>query len=245
MEWQDRGTVLAVRPHGEAAAIVTLLTAEHGRHAGVVRGGTSRRMRPVLQPGNLLQVRWTARLETHLGRLTVEPLRLRAATLMRDRRALAALSSITALLDFALAERQPHPRLFAATEELLDLLAGAEGQDGDGGGDEAARWPPAYLAWELLLLDETGFGLDLSACAVTGARTGLVHVSPRTGRAVSARGAGDWADRLLPYPDPRDMAQALRTTGHFLEHRLAPALGNRPLPAARARLAALLSRAGG
>ncbi len=233
MEWQDRGTVLAVRPHGEAAAIVILLTAEHGCHAGLVRGGASRRMRPVLQPGNLVQARWSARLESHLGTFAVEALNPRAAALMQDRRALAALSSVTALLGFALPERQPHPRLFAATEELLDLAAA--------GGD----WAPAYLAWELLLLEETGFGLDLSACAVTGARTGLAHVSPRTGRAVSAAGAGKWADRLLPYPDPRDMGGALRTTGHFLEHRLAPALGERLLPAARARLVALLSGAGG
>lgn len=242
MDWQDEGVVLAVRRHGESAAIVELFTAAHGRHAGVVRGGASRKMAPLLQPGAQLQATWRARLEDHIGTFTVEPLRGRAGALLSDRAGLAALASVTALLAFTLPERAPHPGLYARSLALLDALG------------TAPDWPLAYVRWEVLLLEEAGFGLDLGRCAVTGAREGLCHVSPRTGRAVSAAGAGDWAPRLLPLPafllgqgpaGPAEIAEGLRLTGHFLEQWLAPALGERPLPPARARLAALLGRAGG
>lgn len=239
MEWRDQGTVLTVRPHGESAAIVELFTAAHGRHAGVVRGGAGRRMAPVLQPGALLDVTWRARLEEHIGSFTVEPLRGRAAALMSDRAALAGLNAVCALLSFSLPEREPHTGLYDRTETLLDLLA-----HGD-------AWPLAYLRWELALLEELGFGLDLNRCAVTGSRDDLVFVSPKTGRAVSRGGAGDWADRLLPLPGcflgqgpvaAADISNGLRTTGHFLHSWLAPALGDKPLPEARARLVSALAR---
>ena len=239
MEWTDQGIVLSARRHGESALILDVFTAGHGRHAGVVRGGASRKVAPVLQPGAQLELAWRARMEDHLGTFQPEPLRSRAAAAMSGRLALAGLNAVTGLLTFCLAERQPHPVLYARTEQLLDLL----GQD--------EIWPLAYLRWEQLLLDETGFGLDLSACAVTGARDGLVFVSPRSGRAVSREGAGDWADRLLPLPPcllgvgtapDAEVAEALATTGYFLEHRLAPALGDRPLPEARARFLAVFSR---
>lgn len=233
MEWRDQGIVLSVRRHGEISAIVEVFTPEHGRHAGVVRGGASRRMTPVLQPGAQLDLTWRARLEDHIGAFRVEPLRSRAAGLMGDRLALAGLNAVTGLLLFVLPEREAHRALYDRSEVLLDLL---------GHGDV---WPLAYLQWELALLEEMGFGLDLSSCAVMGpAANDLSYVSPRTGRAVSRAGAGEWADRLLPLPacllghgpaPDRDVAEGLRTTGHFLRAHLAPALGNHPLPDARDR----------
>lgn len=239
IEWREEGLVLAVRRHGESDAILETLTRGHGRHAGVVRGGGGRRLAPLMQPGAGLALTWRARLEDHLGHFTVEPVRSRAA-LLSDPLALAGLTSLTALLSFALPEREAMPGVLEATEAVIDLM---EGQ---------APWPLAYLRWEMALLDRLGFGLDLARCAVTGARDDLAYVSPRTGRAVSRAGAGDWADRLLPLPpvllgpgpaERPDLLQGLAITGHFLEHRLAPALGNRPVPAARGRLVARLARA--
>ncbi len=238
MEWRDQGIVLAVRRHGENAAIVEVFTPSRGRHAGVVRGGTSRRMAPILQPGAQIDVAWRARLEEHLGHFTVEPVRSRAAALS-DRMALAGMNAVCALLAFALPEREAHEPLYRRTETLLDLL-----------GDDDL-WPLAYLRWELALLEETGYGLDLTACAVTGAQEGLEYVSPRTGRAVTRAGAGDWADRLLPLPPvllgegaaPDDeIAAAFRVTGHFLTEHLAPQLGHKPLPEARQRYVDLFAR---
>jgi DNA repair protein RecO (recombination protein O) len=234
--------LLAVRRHGETAAIAEVFTEGHGRHAGVVRGGGGRRMAPVLQPGAQLDVTWRARLEEHLGNFSVEPVRGRAAGLLGDRAALAGLAAVTALSAFALPERQAYPAFYRQTVATLDLICASE------------LWPFAYLRWETALLSEMGFGLDLSACAATGASDELAYVSPRTGRAVSREGAGTWADRLLPLPPALrgegagplpEVLEGLRTTGHFLETRLAPALGDRPLPGARARLfEALASRAG-
>ena len=240
MDWRDEGVLLAVRRHGESAAIIEVFTPDHGRHAGVVPGGASRRLAPLLQPGSQLDLTWRARLEDHIGTFTVEPLRSRAGVL-GARRALAALNAVCALLHTALPEREPHAALYAATIGLLDRLG------------EGADWPLAYVRWELGLLEDLGYGLDLSACAVTGARDDLAYVSPRTGRAVARDAAGDWANRLLPLPPcllgqgpagAGEIAAALRTTGHFLEHRLFPDLGSRPLPEARRRLAAILAREG-
>lgn len=244
MDWRDQGIVLAVRGHGESAAIIEVLTPAHGRHAGVVHGGQSRRMAPTLQPGNQLDLTWRARLSDHIGTFTVEPLRARAAAVLGDRRALAALSAVCALAAFALPERDPCPDVYRRTAAFLDALA--DGADG-------ADWPALYLRWELALLEDLGFGLDLTRCAVTGARDDLAYVSPRSGRAVSRAGAGDWAERLLPLPacllgqgpaTASDLAAGLRTTEHFLTHHLAPSLGDRPVPVARARLADLLARQG-
>ncbi|MFD1911476.1 DNA repair protein RecO [Halodurantibacterium flavum] len=241
MDWRDEGFLLSMRPHGETAAIIEVFTPQRGRHAGVVRGGGGRRMAPVLQPGAQLSLHWRARLEDHLGAFTVEPLRQRAANVLGDRLALAALSSVCALLSFTLPERAPHPGLYNRTQGLLDQITGAGGQD----------WTTGYLHWELALLEEMGFGLDLGRCAILGTRDDLAFVSPRSGRAVSRAGAGDWAPRLLPLPagllgqgpmPPADLAQGLQLTGHFLAQNLAPALGNRPLPEARRRLVDLLSR---
>ncbi|MEB8387894.1 DNA repair protein RecO [Rhodobacteraceae bacterium KMM 6894] len=233
MEWRDQGIVLSVRRHGETSAIIEVLTPSRGRHAGVVRGGTSRKLTPILQPGAQVDLSWRARLEDHIGAFTVEPVRSRAAHVMGDRLALAGLNAVTSLLVFALPEREAHLPLYNRTEQLLDLLGTPD------------VWPLAYLRWEMALLEEVGFGLDLSACAVLGAEAeDLCFVSPRTGRAVSRAGAGDWADRLLPLPPcllgrgmapDREVAQGLITTGHFLRHQLAAQQGGRALPEARAR----------
>lgn len=239
MDWRDHGILLSLRRHGESAAIIDVFTEGHGRHAGVVRGGAGRRMAPILQPGAQLDLTWRARLEDHLGSYQAEPLRSRAAAALSGRLSLAGLNAVTALLSFCLPERAAYPALYARTEQLLDLL------------EQEELWPLAYLHWEVALLEEMGFGLDLTACAVTGTQEGLTYVSPKTGRAVSQAGAGEWADRLLPLPPVllgqgeaanSEISLALGTTGHFLEHHLAPSLGNRPLPEARGRLLDLISR---
>lgn len=228
MEWRDPAVVLSLRPHGETAAILQVFTETRGRHAGVVPGGAGRRLGPQLQPGAELDVTWRGRSEAQLGTFAVEPLRNRAAAVLGDRAALAALSSLCALLAVGLPERAPHPRLWRASRVMLDALG------------RAPDWPAAYLRWELGLLEELGYGLDLSACALTGARQGLTHVSPRSGRAVTAAAAAAWADRLLPLPgcllgrapaQGRELASALALTGHFLERHLADGL-----PPARVRL---------
>lgn len=240
MEWQGEGTVIARRPHGETAVIIEVLTAGQGRHLGLVPGGASRTRAAMLQPGARLSLRWRARQEEQLGHFTAEPVRLRAG-LMADSLALSGLNAVCALLVFALPERDPHPALAFSTEELLDLM------------EAGADWGAAYLNWEMRLLDEMGFGLDLSSCAVTGAREGLAYVSPRSGRAVSREGAGDWADRLLPLPAllggagdnrGRGLDEGLAITGHFLRARLAGELVGKPLPAARERLVRRLARPG-
>ena len=238
MEWRDQGILLSARPHGESAAIIEVFTPVQGRHAGVVRGGASRRMAPLLQPGAQVDVTWRARLEDHIGTFTVEPLRSRTGALA-DRLALAGLNAVCALLLFSLPEREAHVPLYGRTEALLDLL------------DRPDIWPLAYLHWELALLEEMGFGLDLRRCAVLcETARDLSYVSPRSGRAVSRAGAGDWAGRLLPLPPcllgqgpapDADILQGLEVTGHFLRHHLAPHLGDKPLPDARARLVARLS----
>jgi len=231
MEWHDEGIVLAVRRHGEAAAIVSLLTAGHGRHAGLVRGGASRRLRGVLQPGNAVSAAWRARLEEHLGTYIVEPL-ASAASLYGRPGPLAALTAATALVEAALPERAPHSELYHALAGLIEVL-------------DQPDWAESYVRWELFLLADLGFGLDLSSCAATGANDGLAWVSPKSGRAVSLSAGEPWRDKLLPLPrfltsqgsaaDAIQVAEGLRLTGWFLErHVFAP--HGRHTPDARERL---------
>jgi DNA repair protein RecO (recombination protein O) len=240
MEWSDEGVLLTARRHGESAAVIEVFTEAHGRHAGLVRGGGSRRRATHLQPGAQVSLTWRARLADHVGTFRVEPLRGRLGALMGDRLALAGLEAMTGLLVNALPERAPCPDLYARTVTVMDLIPVTD------------AWPLAYLQWELALLESMGFGLDLSRCAVTGAKAGLRYVSPRTGRAVSADGAGAHAERLLPLPpcllgrgaapNP-EIATALKTTGHFLARHLAANQPARPFPPGRGRLADLLARA--
>jgi DNA repair protein RecO (recombination protein O) len=240
MDWVDEGFVLVARKHGESAVIATLLTREHGRHAGLVRGGAGSRARAVWQPGNLVRAAWRARLAEHLGNMTGEVIQAHAAAVLDDRLALMALTSATALLEAAVPEREPHPALFDGLEVLLDALL-------------RPGWQAEYVRWELSLLWELGFGLDLTSCAATGSRDALIYVSPRSGQAVSEAAGAPWKERLLPLPgflsagetpapDPAEITDGLRLTGHFLaRHALGP--DSRGLPAARARLADALAEA--
>ncbi|MBM3554199.1 MAG: DNA repair protein RecO [Alphaproteobacteria bacterium] len=233
MEWTDDGIVVAKRRHGESAAIVSLLTPERGRHAGLVRGGAGRRLQSVLQIGNQVRAQWRARLSEHLGTLTCELTRARAAALLDHPGPLAALASACALLETALPERHPYPALHAGTMALLDAL------------EASPAWAEVYVRWEVGLLEALGYGLDLSACAATGATEGLSHVSPRSGRAVSEAAASPYRDRLFRLPGflsggaDEDRSGAIRDglalTGFFLERRVYAPHRHKP-PAARTRL---------
>jgi DNA repair protein RecO (recombination protein O) len=240
MEWSDDAIILSTRVHGETGAILDLLTRDHGRHSGLVRGGTSRRITPTLQPGNSVHVAWRARLEEQLGSFTCELARARAGELMDSRDTLAGLNAFSAVAIAAMPEREAHAPVFEVGEILLDgMMAG-----------DAAHWLPLYVRWEAGLLEALGFGLDLSECAATGAKTDLIYVSPKTGRAVSRDAAGIYASRLLRLPqfllDPAaepqtgDIAAGLALTGYFLLDRvLRP--HHKDMPPARMRLEALES----
>ena len=240
MQWSDEGLILSVRPHGETAAVVELLTARNGRHVGLVHGGRSRQKRPILQTGNHVDATWKARLAEQLGFLTLELRRGYAAEAMADAKALAGLTCITTMARL-LPERDPHPSLYEVTMFVLSFL------------DDPSVWPALYARWELALLDELGLGLDLSSCAATGAREGLIYVSPRSGRAVSAEAGAPYRDRLLPLPAfLRDgsagggmtaaaLRDAFRLTGHFLEaHVLSPA--GETMPEVRGRMIDIVTR---
>lgn len=242
MHWRDEGLLISVRRHGEGAAIIEAFTRDHGRHAGMVRGGGSRRMAPVLQPGAVLALEWSARLDEHLGNFRVDPVSTRAAFLLADRAALAALGSVCALVAATLPERDAHPGLYALSRDLIEVLGAA------------ADWPARYSAWELALLAELGFGLDLGRCAVTGATEDLIHVSPRSGRAVGREAGAAWAAKLLALPaflrdgwtEPpgrEAVAAALTLTGYFLERRVAPGLPRGALPPARNRAVEAICKA--
>jgi DNA repair protein RecO (recombination protein O) len=239
MQWSDEGIVLSARPHGETSAIVELLTATHGRHLGLVRGGRSRRMRPVLQPGNLVQANWRARLSEHLGGYTLELVDAHAARVLDDRAGLAGLNTLTTLARL-LPEREPHATLFEATRLVLEAMAGSE------------YWPVLLVRWEMGLLAELGFGLDLSVCAATGATGNLVYVSPKSGRAVSRDGGEAYKDKLLALPGfllpdngegetptPSDVADGFRLMGFFLNKHVWSPRELKP-PSSRERLIALL-----
>jgi DNA repair protein RecO (recombination protein O) len=244
MEWSDQGLVLSAKRHGENATVVSALTREHGRHAGLVRGGQGRIARGLYQPGNEVSLRWRGRLAEHLGNWTGELIASHAAAVMEDPGRLAALSAVCAMLEAALPEREPAPRVFIDSLEFVAALAAEE--------DALLRhWPVSYARWELQLLSDLGFGLDLSVCAATGVRENLVFVSPRTGRSVSAAAGAPYREKLLPLPaflkdatvdcaDRTEVASALRLTGYFLErHVFAPQ--NRTTPPARARLVEALA----
>lgn len=233
MEWTSEGVIVSVRKYGENSVIIDTLTPTHGRHLGVVRGGASRKMAATLQPGSQVKLEWRARLEEHLGNFRVEQLESRS-DMFDDRLRLAALSSICSIVTFSFPERMPVAELYNSTLNLMDTL--------NTGGD----WKPLYALWELQVLEEMGFGLDLTSCAVTNVTQDLIYVSPKSGRAVSRKAAGEWMERLLPLPsflrnkfetaNNEDILNSLKTTGHFLSSWLAASLGERKLPEARNRL---------
>jgi DNA repair protein RecO (recombination protein O) len=238
MDWSDEGIFLGGRPLGEANLIAEVLTLAHGRHLGLVRGGRSRRIRPTLQPGNMVRVTWRARLSEHLGGFNVELMEAHGARVLDDPRALAAIGTLGELVKL-LPERDPHPELYANTLHVLRSFG------------EPDIWPALLVHWEFQLLAELGFGLDLTACAATGTVDELVYVSPRTGRAVSREAGEPYGDKLLALPgfllDERaslgeaDIAQGFALTGFFLERDVLEPHGLK-LPAARERLLDLLSR---
>lgn len=236
MEWHDDGIILSVRPHGETSAIVEALTRDHGRHLGLVRGGSSRRSKPTLQPGNTVRLHWRARLAEHLGNYSVELLRARSGDMFESRDRLLGLNAFTGIAAAALPEREPHGRLYAAAEILLDSIL-TEG---------FLHWAALYVRWEIGLLEDLGFGLDLSRCAATGAREDLAYVSPRSGRAVSAAAGEAYRDRMFRLPgyllgsqnadiSAAGIREGLRLSEYFLVNRVLEPHG-RKLPAARLRL---------
>jgi DNA repair protein RecO (recombination protein O) len=241
MEWEDDAFVLSARAHGETGAIVDLLTAGHGRHAAHVAGGASRRMKPFLQAGARVMVRYRARMSEQLGSASLEPMGEGPSGLFDDALALAGLSAAAAIAAGALPEREAHPGAFYGLEALIEALGAVE------------AWPAVFVRFEAGLLQDLGFGLDLSRCAATGALDDLVYVSPRTGRAVSRAAGEPYADKLLALPPfllgaqaglgPGDIEAGFVLTGHFLEQFVFAPL-NRPLPPARHWLIDKLKDAG-
>jgi DNA repair protein RecO (recombination protein O) len=244
MDWQDEAIVLSARHFGEHDAILTVLTRSNGRHLGLVRGGFSRRQRPTIELGNRLQASWRARLAEQLGNFQIECLRSVAALLLDQPRRLAALASACSIVDAALPEREPFPEIFADLEQLIALLTD------DTSNVPELSWLTAYVRWEITLLIDLGFGLDLSHCAVTGETEGLAYVSPKTGRAVTAVAGHGYRDRLLVLPaflarddvlatDAADLLAGLRLTGHFLERHVFAQTGTFSRSQAPAALAAV------
>lgn len=239
MEWTDEAIVLGTRRHGEGNAILEVMTRGHGRHLGLVRGGAGSRLRPILQPSNSLRAVWRARLDEHLGHFVVEGLTLRAGGLMQAAYAAYAVIHLAALVRL-LPERDPHETVFTALEAMLDHL------------DAPSLAAKLVVCFELQMLAELGFGLDLDSCAASGATQELIYVSPKSGRAVSRAAGEAWRDKLLPLPaflrDETDtpsaaaLADGFALTGFFLaRHALEPR--GQHLPDARAHFIAAVTRA--
>jgi DNA repair protein RecO (recombination protein O) len=221
MEWTDEGIVLGVRRHGEANAIVELLTRSHGRHLGLVRGGAGSRLRPLLQPGNTVSAVWRARLDEHLGYYLIDGIRLRAATMLASSHAVYGVTHLASLARL-LPERDPHEELYEMLEGILDSF------------DDVGIAAVHTIKFELATLTELGFGLDLANCAATGVTTDLIYVSPKSGNAVSRQAGEPWQDRLLRLPpflrgegvpdcSPDDLRDGFQLTGMFLlRHVLEP-----------------------
>jgi DNA repair protein RecO (recombination protein O) len=213
MQWSDEGIVLGARRHGEGNAILELMTRAHGRHLGLVRGGSGSRLKPILQPGNSVSVSWRARLDEHLGSYSVEALTLRAAGFFSFPHAIYGIGHLAALMRL-LPERDPHSSLYESLDAIFGRL------------DDAAISAPMIVRFELQLLSELGFGLDLERCVATGVSGDLVYVSPKSGRAVSRVAGEPWADKMLRLPaflrnretlaTGSDLADGFALTGYFL-----------------------------
>ena len=237
MEWRDEGLILGLKRHGETSVIAEVMTRAHGRHLGIVRGGRSHRMQPLLQPGNSVEIVWRARLEEHLGTFAIEPVKSRAAMLMDSALALQGINLVAASLRL-LPERDPHPALHETAELVLDNLMHVE------------IGPALLVRLELAVLGELGFGLDLASCAASGATQELVYVSPRSGRAVSRSAGEPWKDRLLALPgflagqegfvSMADVCAGLALTSYFLDRDVYKARGIVVPEARRAFLAELM-----
>jgi DNA repair protein RecO (recombination protein O) len=242
MEWLDEAIVLSARRHGENAAVVNLLTPTQGRHAGLMPGGQGRTAQPTLQPGNRVRAKWRARTTDMLGNYTLELVSSHAAAWLDHPEILSIIASACAVTEASLPERQPMPGVYAGLATLLSL-------------HDAELWGPAYVKWEMGLLQSLGYGLDLSQCAANGGADDLIYVSPRTGRAVSASAGEPYREKLLPLPsfllgepnwEPEQILQGLDLTTHFLRthvfanpHSKLLIATPGDLPKARERLAAL------
>jgi DNA repair protein RecO (recombination protein O) len=243
MHWSDEGIVIGARKHGETSVILELLTRAHGRHLGLVQGGRSRKLQAVIQPGNTVRATWRARLDEHLGTFQIEGEHLRAARFIGSPLALYGLATLAALLRL-LPERDPHPALYESAAVLVDHL-----DDGD-------LAPALFVRFEVAILAELGFGLDLDSCAATGTREDLAYVSPKSGRAVSAAAGEPYKDRLLPLPGfligrsaanrPRsaEVGEGFALTGFFLHHHAFEPRGQ-AAPEERARFVALATAGDG
>jgi len=239
MQWTDEGIVIGVRRHGEASAILELMTREHGRHLGLVRGGFGSRLKPILQTGNSVSASWRARLDEHLGNYTVEPMRQRASNFFGAPHAIYGVGHLAAMMRL-LPERDPHAGLYSVFEEILDRL------------EDPLLAAPLVVRFELQLLTELGFGLDLSECVSTGATDELIYVSPKSGRAVSRDAGAPYADKMLQLPAflrdldtlpaDGDVANGFALTGFFLERHVLQPRGL-TLTDERAHFIAALNRA--
>lgn len=237
MNWSDAAIILSVRKYGENSAVVRVLTREHGLYAGVVRGVTSKNNRGIIQAGNVVSAAWNARLSEQLGTFKIEMMEALVAHLMQDATKLAALTSACSLLELALPERHPYPRLFLAFHEFLHRLIATENLE--------ENWWEDYIKLELEILSECGFGLDFSECAATGVTTDLIYVSPKSGRAVCREAGEPYKNKLLPLPsflllphhkgEREQIFAGMTLTGYFLEHSLLVPHGKK-LPIARQRL---------
>jgi DNA repair protein RecO (recombination protein O) len=238
MQWSDDGFVLGIRRHGETSAILELMTREHGRHLGLVRGGAGSRMRPVLQPANAVRAQWRARLDDQLGTFAIEPMALRAGSLFSHSHALFAVTHLAALARL-LPERDPHEIVFDSLEAVALHL------------HEPALCAALIVRFELLMLTELGFGLDLESCASTGSRSDLIYVSPKSGRAVSREAGAPWCERLLLLPafvtgdvervSAKDITDGFALTSFFLARHVLEPRGI-TLPDARAHFIAAVCR---
>lgn len=218
MRWESNGLILNFSKYNEKSYILEIFTEEHGKHKGIIRGLHSKNKRSIIEPGNEVFVTWSGRLETHLGNYNVEPIKLWSSHILQFKDKLSAISSICSLISLTMAERQPNPIIYFSSKKLIEIVA-----------SKREDWIREYVFWEMQLLSEIGYGLDLERCAVTSKSSDLVYVSPSSGRAVTNEGAGDFRNKLLPLPkfmtdfkanyDNDDIYNALNLTEFFFKKR--------------------------
>lgn len=218
MRWESNGLILNFSKYNEKSYILEIFTEEHGKHKGIIRGLHSKNKRSIIEPGNEVFATWSGRLETHLGNYNVEPIKLWSSHILQYKDKLSAISSICSLISLTMAERQPNPLIYFSSKKLIEIVASTRDD-----------WIREYVSWEMQLLSEIGYGLDLERCAVTSKSSDLVYVSPSSGRAVTNEGAGDFKNKLLPLPkfmtdfkanyDNDDIYNALNLTEFFFKKR--------------------------
>ncbi|MFL2899835.1 MAG: DNA repair protein RecO [Candidatus Pelagibacterales bacterium] len=218
MRWESNGLILNFSKYNEKSYILEIFTEEHGKHKGIIRGLHSKNKRSIIEPGNEVFATWSGRLETHLGNYNVEPIKLWSSHVLQFKDKLSAISSICSLISLTMAERQPNPIIYFSSKQLIEIVA-----------SKREDWIREYVFWEMQLLSEIGYGLDLERCAVTSKSSDLVYVSPSSGRAVTNEGAGDFRNKLLPLPkfmtdfkanyDNDDIYNALNLTEFFFKKR--------------------------